>query len=429
MDSDKKLSPVNVSIRNYQSIESLDLEIRGFTCITGKTNIGKSAIVRAISSAILNNPVVGMVRVGAPYASVQMSGEGWAFKWEKGERGVNRYEISGKTYDKVGQNQLPEIENMGFRSVKVGKDEVHPWLASQFFPIFLLDKSGPQITDFISEVSRLNVLQDAVILSARGKRASTDEASSKATEASEFRKKQAAVSGINLLSSVCEDLDAQYTSIENYEQKISNASTFWSHIRSHKSRIDGLSSIESISVPGVFDKERVESVVKASQILHSLEESAKRVIEIRKIASVTIPLPPTEATKFQEIMKFAWIHDGSIAIKKLEGIGSVSVPEAPSEVANYSLASKLEASITSAKAALALFDDVKIPESVDVNSELQKISTYEKYHIILQSEATYVKNLNSELAKFKSELSDVEKELSGIPTCPTCQRPRQTHEH
>lgn len=45
-----KIKPVKVSIKNFQSVSDIEFEIHGFTCITGPTNIGKSAIIRAISS-------------------------------------------------------------------------------------------------------------------------------------------------------------------------------------------------------------------------------------------------------------------------------------------------------------------------------------------------------------------------------------------
>jgi len=121
------LNPVQVRIQNFQSIDHVEFEVRGFTCITGKTNIGKSAIMRAISRSLLNDPVTGMVRKGAKYASVEMKSEGWGYLWEKGEKDVNRYEIDGKRYDKTGQNQLPEIEAMGFRSIRIGDDDLEPW--------------------------------------------------------------------------------------------------------------------------------------------------------------------------------------------------------------------------------------------------------------------------------------------------------------
>ena len=124
-----KLKPVNVVINNFQSIDHLDMEICGFTAISGSTNAGKSAIVRAISSAILNNPVGGMVRKGASFCSVELSSEDWGFKWEKNDKGVNRAWIRGKDtpLDKLGQIQVPEITQMGFSSIEVGDDEIQPW--------------------------------------------------------------------------------------------------------------------------------------------------------------------------------------------------------------------------------------------------------------------------------------------------------------
>ena len=86
------MKPVQIRIRDFQSIDSIDLEVSGFTCVTGPTNIGKSAIVRAVSSAILNKSVVGSVRKGKKFCTVEVDG----LKWEKGER-VGRYWVPGET--------------------------------------------------------------------------------------------------------------------------------------------------------------------------------------------------------------------------------------------------------------------------------------------------------------------------------------------
>ena len=270
--------PVRVRIRNFQSVEDVELEVRGFTCITGRTNIGKSAVMRAISSAILNDPVVGKVRKGSQFCTVEVSGSGWGFKWEKGERGVNRYTIGDKVYDKTGQRQLDEVVSMGFGSIKVGDQEMQPWWSSQFFPIFLLDKSGPQVTDFISEVSRLTVLQDAVVLSARGKRQALDEAKAKAEESAKLRDRLSRVSGLDPLIKLHEEMEAQAESIKDYEARLSAVEVLDSKMREAASKIRSLSGVVEAAVPD----DRIGGLAASAAAMHgfwvTLESCAKRII-------------------------------------------------------------------------------------------------------------------------------------------------------
>jgi predicted ATPase len=40
---------LEVSVRNFQALENVDLVIKGFTVVTGASNTGKSSLIRAIS--------------------------------------------------------------------------------------------------------------------------------------------------------------------------------------------------------------------------------------------------------------------------------------------------------------------------------------------------------------------------------------------
>ena len=125
-----ELQPVKVGIKCFQSIDVLDFEVFGFTAITGRSNIGKSAIMRAISRSIMNDPVINMVRRGEKFVTVELNSDKWGYKWEKGDgNGINRYTIGDRILDKTGQNQLLEIKEMGFGSIRIGDDDIHPWWA------------------------------------------------------------------------------------------------------------------------------------------------------------------------------------------------------------------------------------------------------------------------------------------------------------
>ena len=128
----RELVPVKVRIRNYQSLEDVEFEVAGFTCISGPTNIGKSAIVRAISGALLNAPAIKAVRKGKKFCTVELDGGDWSLKWEKSKT-VSRVWIPAdaeKPLTAVGRGQLDEVAAFGFQSIDVGRDKVQPWFAS-----------------------------------------------------------------------------------------------------------------------------------------------------------------------------------------------------------------------------------------------------------------------------------------------------------
>ena len=223
-----ELTPVKIRISGFQSLADVEIEVHGFTCVTGPSNIGKSAIIRAISGSLLNSPVTGMVRKGEKHCTVSVEAEGWGYKWEKGEKGINRYWMPGsdKPLDKVGAGQIDEVANMGFQSVRIGNKVVQPWFAHQFEPLFLMNQSGPAITDFISEVSRLKVLQDAVIINARGRRRALDKAKLHEESVTELQGKDAAVGQLDNLLKVEKDLEAQLASLQEWEGRARRGQEF-----------------------------------------------------------------------------------------------------------------------------------------------------------------------------------------------------------
>ena len=58
-------------VENFQSLKKAEIEIPiGFTSITGPSDIGKSAIVRAFQAAVFGWPSYWFVRNGSPYCHV-----------------------------------------------------------------------------------------------------------------------------------------------------------------------------------------------------------------------------------------------------------------------------------------------------------------------------------------------------------------------
>ena len=390
-----KLHPVRIKITNFQSIDELEIDVHGFTCITGPSNIGKSAVIRATSSAILNNPVVGMVRKGAPFCTVEASSEGWAFKWEKNDKGVNRVFIppsNPKPLDKLGQTQVAAITEMGFNSIEVGDDQIQPWFAPQFQskgcgPLFLLDQSGPRVTDFLSEVSRLTVLQDAVVLAARGKRAATDQAKAKVEEAAQVKTKLAKIGAIDSLEKLGVDLEEQAASIEEYERKIVFVEGLIAGRQEAERIIGTLEKIDDLRIPKDQCSELVRKVQGAYSFCFQLESAATRIRELRDIAKVKVP-----------------------DTKKLRN-----------EVDKVNAVAKLAVQIQTLQASVALLNKkVPIPDELDGVAELQQLSALAKQTKTISDE---IASLETESREIERNLVEVNNAIAAIPVCPTCERP------
>jgi hypothetical protein len=167
---------IEIEIKGFQSIDRVSFPIEGFTAIVGRSNIGKSAIVRAIKCALTNASGTAFVRHTAHcaratrgaktckcQATVHIKTEGFDLLWEKGDA-INRYVFNGKGYDKPGPGIPDFLVGSGLSPVKVGDSIGSIQIAEQFYPIFLLDQSGPAIAEAISDVARLARINTATRL-------------------------------------------------------------------------------------------------------------------------------------------------------------------------------------------------------------------------------------------------------------------------
>jgi hypothetical protein len=426
--SENTLYPIKVHIQNFQSIEDLEFDVLGFTCITGPTNIGKSAIMRAMSRSIKNDPVIGMVRKGSKFSVVELSSSKWNFRWEKGEREVNRYIIGDKIYDKIGQNQLPQIAAMGFGSVKIGPDNLEPWWANQYSPMFLLDRSGTQITDFISEVSNLGVIQNAVIAAARGKKHYNDIVKDRNDEITKVHTDLAKINEITRLENLSKELKSQQESIEYYENEITFLDKYLSNITFCSDQIKHLSSIRNISIPVNDFQKLMEGIKLRISYYNTLQTQILNIIPIREIKEINIPDMPHELYEFiQKASIFMKIEPLKASVAVLDDIKSLSIPN-NSEIANevttlHSMEQfrvQIEA-VNNNIRHLANLDKLKISNISETPNDLHTMTNYINE---IRKAQTAVTLSETELSNIESELLILDQELSKIPVCAMCGRPR-----
>lgn len=421
------LHPVKVHIRNFQSIEDLEFEVKGFTCITGKTNIGKSAIMRALSRSLLNDPVTGMVRKGAKFSSVELASDGWGFLWEKGEKDVNRYEIAGKRYDKTGQVQLPEVEAMGFRSIRVGDDDLEPWWAPQVSPMFLLNKSGPQITNFISEVSRLQVYQNAIVLAARSKRRCTDESRTKSEELGRLQDKLSRLSGLESVERLESEIEEQLSSLQEYVQRAITLDQLHKSLEGVAERLRHTKSASELKVRANMDEvERVVlRCVQLARVKFRLDRTAQRIISLRALDSVKAPILPVDDV---ERLRKLWRCMRIVPIRSfLERSSSVQksklrVPDVQTIEASVLQVRKLRglsASIVKKREAVKRLESLpevpRLPE--DEVQRLRKLVLCSKRIRELKSG---IEAADAEVQRLQVKRKELDKRIAALRVCPEC---------
>ena len=150
---------MKIKITNFQSIEYCELEIpkNSFTCIVGPSNIGKSAIRRALCCLLYNTSNASYIRKGTNECSVEIVFDSnTKVRWFRNENNAGSYEINGETFGKLNKTVPKPILDEGFRELVLSKDKVNVQIASQFSNIFLLNDSGSKITEVFSNLGNLN---------------------------------------------------------------------------------------------------------------------------------------------------------------------------------------------------------------------------------------------------------------------------------
>jgi ABC-type cobalamin/Fe3+-siderophores transport system ATPase subunit len=416
-----KLKPIQIRIKNYQSIEDVSLEVKGLTVISGKTNIGKSAIIRAISGAILNDSVIGMVRKGSAFSSVEVKSEEYEFKWEKGERGINRYTIGDRILDKVGAKTLDEMSQIGFKSVRVGSDEVYPWLATQFFPIFLLDKPGSQVTEFISEVSRLNVLQNAINLSNKKKKRLNDQHSLKEAEIKRISLKKKSFSVLPEVIRLHAEIDDQISSIIEYDGLIDNLAKIWTRLESNKDRIFKIQKITQVKLPSISDRVELDAYKRAEAVLKTVETLNNSISRVDQVQEVRIPGTIEEFNEYGRITTYSWIQKESQSVKLLQGIHDLNIPEDLKQtVKDINLMQQQYVKIHRLKIKISKSSINALPGEIsEIFDYIKAVKLQERINVAFRE----CKRLKSEHDKAIEDEKEINSVIDEIPLCPTCARP------
>ena len=154
---------MDITIKNFQSIEDLNLKIPegSFTCLVGPSNIGKSAIRRAIECVLYNNSEASYIRLGTKQCSVEIVFDnGTKILWKRNEKSA-AYEINGTPYTSLSKTVPQPILDMGFKELEVNKEKLNVQVASQFDNVFLLKMTGSKVTDVFSNLGNLNKIINA----------------------------------------------------------------------------------------------------------------------------------------------------------------------------------------------------------------------------------------------------------------------------
>lgn len=168
-----------LTIENFQSIENLSIDIRDFTSLVGKSNRGKSAIVRALRVVLYNEWEASYLREGTKECriSLEILQKSEYLKSILPEFNIERVEIrkpaneytvwlddgTKLSYPKVGKNTPEVFSKIALSEIESErKDFFNLNFQAQLDPLFLVTGTDVVITSFINKVFDISRFEKAL---------------------------------------------------------------------------------------------------------------------------------------------------------------------------------------------------------------------------------------------------------------------------
>lgn len=153
-----------VSIRNYQSLKRVDLDLGPLTVVVGDSSSGKSALMRAFRMLICNERGSSFVTHGEKAASVAVKGNQWQVALEKGSSNTGEYRVHSEgatppeaVYTKLAGTVPEEVSRI------LGMEASSPGLgADQFEAPYLLKESGQTVANVLGSLTGVSAVFEAV---------------------------------------------------------------------------------------------------------------------------------------------------------------------------------------------------------------------------------------------------------------------------
>lgn len=161
----------SIKIKDFQSIEEATIELGRLTVLVGPGDVGKSAILRALRAACLNDGNDDDIRHGQKKVEVALTFEdGTVIEWwkDKGKGGCYRMGREGDTahtkeFTKTG-GAVPEAvaECLGIGRIEVDANtELTPQLSDQHDIPFILWETGSKRARILGKATRLDMVVSA----------------------------------------------------------------------------------------------------------------------------------------------------------------------------------------------------------------------------------------------------------------------------
>jgi hypothetical protein len=440
---------MEIEVQNFQSIRHAKVGVEGFTTIVGRSNIGKSALVRAVRMALTGAVGKDFVRHDPEscsrvkrgtktcqcFASVRIKLKDLEVLWEKGD-GVNRYTVTqgGKKdlYNNPDRGTPPFLVP-AFSPVDVGGDKVLVQVSEQFSPIFLLGESGGTIAEVLGDFAKVDDVNTAIRLVAKDLRGAKSLRKTREEDLVRSRGVLQQYDGLDAAAVQARSLEGRLSTVREASASVSVVRGFDTRLNALVSDGKALKRASSVAVPTSEEAEEAFAALKRSALwIRGLKSRKAELLALR--SATEPPMPDLEAvvSAHSRVTKLAGMstrHEGlSKAVEALSTLAAVSLPDSqqPSDlmaeqsrlfawVEQLTWLQGLQAKGESVRA-------VKVPsieEVTAVGGTVSWLAERAERYAVLEEE---IDTLQEKFEELEAELETCREKVEALGLCPTCGR-------
>lgn len=279
-----------ISLKNFQSLADAEIELSpGLNVIVGPSNLGKSAVLRALKALVRNAPSTGLVRDKAKEFRITATFEdGTTETLTKGaKKSVFDLDVPGAedwSYAKAGAYDVPEeIKNLWKIPSPDGRELA---FATQHETPFLLAEPASAVAKVLGDLTNASALMEAVQKANKRRTEALNDAKARTREAEEAREEILSHKGITArgkaLKAAREALNAAKAQIQQMAELES--------LLEDKARIDE-----------IFQKTK-GALVDTDKLLSGLSMVESAIIEVKALESLVSQRQKT-TTAYDSLVK------------------------------------------------------------------------------------------------------------------------------
>lgn len=304
-----------IEIKNFQSIKKINFSINGFTVIVGKNNVGKSAIIRAIEAALTNQAGKDYIRKGEKQTEVEIKRENLDIKWKKAASA--NYIINKEPFKKLNRDVPKILTDAGFEKMEIGDSKIFPLVASQFEPLFLINKPGSVITEVLASLYNIDTLSIADDLCQKTLRSQKILLKTREKDSTVLKEKLEKFKDFEQMKEIVNTLVKKEKAAQQLESDTKEIISYENRLHELTDLLKKLKPITKIKFPDIsyYEKNFIE-LQKLQKLEHEYNKLIGTVTQLKTISDIAVPSTKKIEILLEEVILLSKWNNNLNTLKK-----------------------------------------------------------------------------------------------------------------